>query len=307
MSILQRFLHKAERLFSEFVEFEDGPRDPGLVRLEREETAVLEQLKSASLSRSSRSFMTCASVMGVGIFSIIGYLTSWTFPAIVLVVAALVATVFNSLVVHRLSRNVNDLVSRHEALCLALESRKERRLLLESNGVATNAVVALDALEVSGRSPDAVRVHQRIRDRVSRLKRERILPLGDARQRLARMLLASDREGLEVDMDETSRKLAERQTESDLEGMRILERSLAAKRDTVERLLEAERELATIDLLFESIESQVEHLNAVVVAGDPPDGEEVDHLFDLLEESLLYAPGSPERLGEREIPGLPPA
>lgn len=309
MSTLQRWFGKVERILSDFVETDGGARDPGIVRLEREEADALGRLRSVTLARSSRSFLTCASVVGLGLFAGIGYLTEWAAPALILMTVASVATVLNGAAARRLGGDVALIEEQHDRLVTALESRKARRRALESSERQRDLILALDTLDdaVAGRSAESTRIRSRIRERVLALKRDRVMPLCEARERMASFLVSRDVQGLEAEIHQIMQRQAEREADGDLEGSRILERSLSAKRETAERLAEAERELTTIDLLVESVEIQVEHLRTVAAAGDPPDADEIESLFGQLEDGLLYAPGAPERLPGGSTPELPPS
>ena len=301
MSTLRKFIEKVERAINDFVDSGPESNDPALIRLHQEEEALLEEVKSMNVVRASRSFFTCASVFAVLSLSFVAYLASWPFSLMLLIGITSVIAVMNAHSMFSLNKQLDQLEERHERLLLSMDSRKKKREALSSNDRGEKVIIALDGIDESmpGSSSQDLEARKMVRERIRRLKREKIMPLLNYREKKAKYLLNRDPDGLAKEVQETVERQAEHEAELDVESGMILERSLNAKRETLEKLAQADREFETIELNLESLQSQIEQLESIVAQGASMDLDELEYILDEMDEGLELAPGvAPKELPE---------
>ena len=179
-----------------------------------------------------------------------------------------------------------------------MEGKRSRRKMLLSNSKGESLVLALDAIDekIHGSSDKAAKARKLVRERVRRIKRDCLFPMINYRERKAQYLVGQDPEGLEQEVNKTVHKQVELESGFDVESSMILERTVNAKRETLERLAEAEREFATIKLSIESVFSQVDQLEALINSGGENISiEELKFVLDEIEHGLEVSPGVPPK------------
>jgi len=310
VTTLQKFIDKVERAIADFVETGPEASDPTLLRLKREEEDLLDDVKSMNMARAGRSFFTCASVFGMLVFAAIGQLTAWPAAIMVLLGMTTVTAAVNGWAGYGVRRQLDELVERHDALLQAMDRRRKRRAQLTSSSQGEALVMALDELDerLPTGTDEARRSRDLVRQRLRTLRRDRVVPLLNHRERRARYLLDQDPDGLAKEIQEALQRQAEHEADLDMESGMILERTLTAKRETLDKLADADREFSTIELTVESLQSQVANIKAVVAQGNPEAADEVLRLLDELDRSLDVAPGvAPRSLPPGTPSSLPPS
>ena len=310
MSTLQKFIDKVEKAINDFVESGPEANDPALIRLHQEEEALLEEVKSINITRAGRSLFTCASVFGALIFGTIGYLTAW--PTAIMILLAMTGAVagVNGYAMFQVRQQLDELEGRHDRLLISMDKRKKKRSDLVSTSKGEQLILALDGLDekMPRGSKEAIEAREFVRDKIRTLKRERLMPLLNYRERKARYLLNRDPEGLAKEVQNALERQAEHEAELDVESGMILERTITAKRETLEKLADADREFTTIELTLESLQSQIEQLEAIIAQGEPIDKDELNHILEEMDCGLELAPGmQPKALPPGDGSTLPPA
>lgn len=298
MSTLEKFIDKVETAITKFIDSDTDTDDSAVIRLKNEDELLLEELKSIKVAKAGRSLFTCGSVFGLLVFSAIGYATAWPLP--ILAFLAVTGTVLgvNLYSLSGINGDIELLGERHETLLIAMDKRRERQKKLLSNSKGESLILALDAIDetIHGNGPKATKARQLVRERVRRIKRDCLFPMINYRERKAKYLIDQDPEGLEKEVNELLHKQVELETDFDVESTMILERTLNAKRETLERLAGAEREFDTIELSLDSVFSQVDQLEALINSGgESIELEELTFVLDQIEHGLEVSPGVPPK------------
>ena len=310
MSTLQKFIDKVEKAINDFVESGPEANDPALIRLHQEEELLLEEVKSMNITRAGRSVFTCASVFGAMVFATIGYLAAWPTAILVLLGMTSVVAAVNGYSMLQVRQQLDLLEERHDRLLIAMDTRKKKRDALTSTDKGEKLILSLDGLDerMPGGSAEARKAREFVRDKIRKLKRERLMPLLNYRERKARYLLNRDANGLAKEVQDALERQAEHEADLDVESGMILERTITAKRETLEKLADADREFSTIELTLESLQSQIEQLEAIIAQGEPIDLDEINHILEEMDCGLELAPGmQPKALPPGDGSSLPPA
>ena len=298
MSAIEKFIDKVEKALTNFIEDDAGPKDAAVIRLKNEEELILEELKSYKVARSGRSLLTCGLTSALIGFSLFGYAFAW--PLAVNVVLAVTAVVMgaNLYSLSMVNKSLDALEERHETLLIAMDERLKRRANLTSNSKGESLILELDSIDekIPGTTENGKTARSFVREKVRDIKRSYIFPMLNYRERKAKYLIDQDPGGLEKEINEAMAKQLELETGFDIESSMILERTINAKRETLERLADAEREFQTIDLSLDSVFSQIEHAKALIVSGGPDvDLEELKLVFSQIEHGLEVSPGVPPK------------
>jgi hypothetical protein len=298
MSTLEKFIDKVENAIAKFVDSDSDTEDSAVLRLKNEDELLLEELKSFKVAKAGRSLFTCGSVFGLMAFSAFGYAFAWPLPVLAILAVTGIVLGLNVYSLGRINGDLELLAEKHESLLIAMDARRNRQKRLLSASKGESLVLALDAIDekIHGSGPKVIEARNLVRERVRRIKRDYLFPMINYRERKARYLIGQDPAGLEKEVNETLHKQVELETDFDVESSMILERTLNAKRETLERLAVAEREFNTIELSLDSVFSQVEHLEALINSGgEYIQLEELTLVLDEIEHGLEVSPGVPPK------------